>query len=85
MACGSAARAGVLTATPAIPEHRRSPAGSLSMTLNVTPKQMAEIIANAVRSTLTMNPTPDMLEHAVRAAANNAAQALCNLAAENDE
>jgi hypothetical protein len=46
------------------------------MTLNLTPKQLAEIIANAVRSTFVQAPAAGELESAARAIGNNAAQAL---------
>lgn len=46
------------------------------MTLNLTPRQLAEIIAAAVRATFVQAPAPSELDAAARAAANNAVQAV---------
>ncbi len=52
------------------------------MTLNLTPKQLAGIIASAVRATLTQLPTAVELDNAIRAASKNAAQAVYNVSVE---
>lgn len=54
----------------------------MGMTLNLTPKQLAEIIASAVRATLVQAPAAGELDAAARAIGNNAAQTLLNLSAE---
>lgn len=60
------------------------------MTLNLTPRQIAEIASAAARAQLAValergECTPDNLDAIVRAIGNGAAQALLNVSAESLE